>query len=554
MKALEDDTRVTLAMLCRHINTLGSPLYRLPLDMFPEIASRLTSEMDLVNMTHVSYHLRSTLLSHPSLWSNLNFKHETRARAFLERSGQTSLHIDMPRNADRAVRSLAELRQQSKRISTLKLHHWSIQNTFLSEPMPSLRRLEVFFDHYYDDDWDDGWDDGWDDCWDDNVISPWGSTPKWWHPKETEETTSWSFPSLTSLIIYNLNSIPFHAPHLTRFKFWNGEGSTDTDALLCFLNNCPLLEHINIFYSSGHQNGRDLIVSLPNLRTYTETTFRQACPLTVLNMLSLPPFCSVTLRSQDGKTGVKADDIVLHLKSPDYLTEITRVKLRTTHDANGNEVAGALELVNAKGMRVCSERVDFEKKGYRLPVQSNKDYPHNVAHLNFFRILDGRSVEILCIDGCPRRNVVAVDFLEGALGFGNVKTLILSRRAVVPCLSILNQKRWFSPVYTLVVCPDPDQWDLQSQVLQPLLCVAQKRKVAGFPFKSVSLYLRDDPGCEVVLELRKCVGRLELVLGDDTLDWDVDKYFLDGLDHLWKNQDVRWNRNGMYIEYSSSKT
>ena len=41
--------------------------------------------------------------------------------------------------------------------------------------------------------------------------------------------------------------------------------------------------------------------------------------------------------------------------------------------------------------------------------------------------------------------------------------------------------------------------------------------------------------------LRKCVEKLEVVRGDDILDWDVDKYFLDGLDHLQKIRDVQWD-------------
>lgn len=71
----------------------------------------------------------------------------------------------------------------------------------------------------------------------------------------------------------------------------------------------------------------------------------------------------------------------------------------------------------------------------------------------------------------------------------------------------------------------------------------QKRKVAGFPFKSVLLLVRGvltrgvlGWGNEVLLEdMRKCVERLEVIRGDDVLDRDVYKYFLDGLDHIQKN-------------------
>ena len=163
------------------------------------------------------------------------------------------------------------------------------------------------------------------------------------------------------------------------------------------MGNCPLLELIDILYWDELLPEQDPI-SLPNLRTCTESTFDQVCPLTVLNMLSLPPFCSVTLRSQDDETTAETDEILPHFKNPDYLAEIQRVKLRTIHDVDGNEVVGALELFNAEGTRVCSQRMDL-RGGYRPRELGDKSYPHNVVHLNFLRNLDCRSVEVLWIDG-----------------------------------------------------------------------------------------------------------------------------------------------------------
>ena len=531
MKALEDDMCVTLAMLRHHINLLGSPLYHLPTDLFPEVASHLTSETDLVNATHVSHHLRNALLSHPNLWSHLNFEHETRAWVFFDRSGQSPLHIDMSDDDIQAVGSLAELRQQSNRIATLQLCHWSIQKKFLSEPLPSLRWLEIFAEHYGND-----WNED-RDTW----------TPVW---GPTEEATSWSFPSLTSLIVHGLDPAPFYTPYLTRFKSWDTEGWTSTSMLLSFLDSCPLLEHIDILLD-GEWSGQDSTVSLPNLQTYTETTFRRVWPITALNMLSLSPFCSATLKSYNNETAVDAHDILPGFKNSDYLAEIKRVKFRTTSDADGNKVVRTLELINSKGTRLCSERVEFEKTGYRPPAQGDRNYPHTV-HLDLLRNLDGRSVEVLCFDGSLWQNGEAVEFLEEVLSLGNVKTLILSRSAAEPCLSALGKdlnanghSQWSSPIHTLIVrLGSYPPYHLHDRLLQELLCVAWKRKVAGFPFRSVSLFLKDclGRGSEVALqELRECVERLEVVRGDDVLDWDVDKYFLDGFDHLQKNLDVQWN-------------
>ena len=202
---------------------------------------------------------------------------------------------------------------------------------------------------------------------------------------------------------------------------------------------------------------------------------------------------------------------------------------------------------------------------YHPPAQNAPNPACDVAHLDFLWSIDARSVETLCIDDCARRGGIAVEFLKEALGLGNVKTLILSRSAVLPCLLALNMDpgasdhtRWFSSMHTLIIHPDPDQ-DLRylhdylyDMVFPRLLSIAQGKKVAGSPFGSVSLFIRDanprwrlDP---VLEELRRCVGELEVVLGDDILDWDIDKYFLDGLDHLQKME----MQNGIRIACMSN--
>ena len=230
------------------------------------------------------------------------------------------------------------------------------------------------------------------------------------------------------------------------------------------------------------------------------------------------------------------------------MAEIKRAKLRAIEDVDKLEVAGSLELINAKGTKVCSERTIDPEEGGNL---SSSGYDLNQAHLAFLSNLDGRPVEILCINGCTWRKGLAVQFLEEALALGNVRTLILSRGAVRSCLPALYEdpgvtgyRRWSSPIYTPIIRPDP-----YSEILRPLLIVAQSRKVAGFPFKSVSLFLWTSLGQardQDLGELRTYVGELKVVTGDDALDWDADRYFLDGLDHLLKGRDVQWDYTSMY--------
>ena len=81
-----------------------------------------------------------------------------------------------------------------------------------------------------------------------------------------------------------------------------------------------------------------------------------------------------------------------------------------------------------------------------------------------------------------------------------------------------------------------------NDILRTLLIIAQRRKAAGSPFRTVSLFLLEDPGLKQVLEeLEECIERFEVTVGDNVLEWDVDKYFLDGLEHLRERRDVRWD-------------
>ena len=79
-----------------------------------------------------------------------------------------------------------------------------------------------------------------------------------------------------------------------------------------------------------------------------------------------------------------------------------------------------LELTNVVGTRMGSERMGLqEEDDNQSLVQGNKSHAHNVAHLDFLRNPDSRSVEVLCIDGYGLWDGggVAVEFLKETLGF-----------------------------------------------------------------------------------------------------------------------------------------
>ena len=529
MKSLDEDILASLAMLRRHINSLQPPVYRLPPDVVSEIASHLKPEADLIRLSHVSYGLRAALLSQPSLWSYVDVKHKARAHEFFARSKQAPLRVNLVKDDSRGFSPLYSYRE---RVVSLEMCNCAAQKkSVFSKPMPALRRLEIVGNDHEDEDEDEG---------------------SYW--ERTEDKTSWSLPSVTTLIVHDVTSIPLRAPHLTRLKFRENEDMTTIDKLLDFLDNCPLLEDIDISYSNETSSSRNQLVSLPNLRSYTQTMHDAYYTLGLFDMLSLPPFCSVTAtcRVSDSKN-IKAAEIAPPFRNLDYLAGITRIKLRTTRTSAG-KIIGALELVNSKGTKVCSERLVYFRDSPWYSKRVTEDGIHdnlNLAHLRCLQGLDARSAEMLCLQGFRLWDGEgqAVDTVKYALDcLRGISTLILSGTTVKPCLLALDTDpgasdclRRSPPVRTLIIHLDFTNtgWD---DILLTLLIVAQRRKAAGSPFRTVSLFLLDGSGLEQVLaELEEYIEKFEVTVGNNILGWDVDKYFLDGLEHLRERRDVRWD-------------
>jgi len=277
--------------------------------------------------------------------------------------------------------------------------------------MPAPIRFEIFGNDYHERE-------------NDEVEKfPWGPM---------EDGTPWLLPSVTTLIAHDVGPILPCVPHLTRFKFQEGAGPTEIDQLLEF-GNCPLLEHVDIYYAVGTSSSRRQPVSLPSLRTYTQPMHDEYYTLRLFNMLSLHPSCTVTARCVTWPSSVKTAGITPYFRNPDYLAGISRIKLRTTGDtAGGSRIIEALGLINSRGTKVCSEKT----VQFRWSSTSVHD-TLNLAYLRCLQGLDARSVKILCLDGCRLWDGggQAIGTVKDALDcLRGISTLILSGNAVKPCL------------------------------------------------------------------------------------------------------------------------
>jgi hypothetical protein len=310
-----------------------------------------------------------------------------------------------------------------------------------------------------------------------------------------------------------------------------------------FLGSCPLLEHMEIrcfgytpatFKFAG-------IVSLPNLRSFTHVVPTSEYNPWLLNELSLPHSCSVVLR---GSLWMDHDDcyvpeggsVIPTLRDPSYFTNVKRIKLSAAEIFTDSlTLFFGIDLISNKG-----NRITLEKFMHVPPEDYGAGVDVNMMDLGTLRYIDMSSAEILCFHGYElrpggRRGKLAV---KNAWEHSKRLTaLILSNSTTSSFLSALSPdpKGSYCPKIRTLVIHSHTRMSFDSEdVLETLLSVATERKMAGFPFNSVNVFIRYPEECEPDLleALRGCIERFELVMGDDALDWDPDKYFLGGLENL----------------------
>lgn len=502
---------VALAMLRRRINSHESPIYRLHPELLSLIASYLVPD-DLVEASHISYHWRTVLLSYPSLWTTLDFTHPERALTFLARSKSAPIRAFLQWIRPNAPLPIELLDQPAERIVTLSVGDYPSQKELLLRTMPSLRTLEFHPDPY-------------------DI------------PLDEFETIRWHFPALRTLSVQGIDPPPFSAPHLTRFVYCSWRGGDQTmDALLDFLCKCPLLEEIEInqdndFYTRSNHD----VVHLPHLRVYTHFTTTYLY-LSLYNMLSCPPSCSVTFRCGEGYAGTS--DSFLQFKNPTFIVYAKRVKLESRAVDHEGYAEGIVEIIDTAHRRFRSTRQVVMEDGSTWDGALTDNI--NPLFLGCLKGLDPRPIEVLCVDEPALWLHEVHDHIEEALGhLEHIKMLILCCSVVGTYLRVLAPTEATDigglrclELDTLVIRSRSHVDGSGNDIISAVSFFARRRKAAGIPLKKVSLFLdwmptpRDLKDLE---ELRGCIGTLEYVMedvADALLDWNVDDYFLGGLDHL----------------------
>ena len=294
------------------------------------------------------------------------------------------------------------------------------------------------------------------------------------------------------------------------------------------------------------------VVSLPYLRYLAQKQCVQIDQPWLADLLHLPQSCSVSLKKPPILYDSSAADLIalpfLHINSS-YLYDVTRVKLRTVHNHSEDTIETIIEIVNDQRILFSFQRViPLGSLNPRRDPQLFINDELSSSNLCGLGALNTGSPIVFCLESYqPGRSEdhAAINIAEGLHWLENVTTLILHNSAVEPCLVALEpnsreELAWHSTVHSLVIYSYSQFDSTGADILQSLLRVSKGRKIAGIPFRSVTLAI---PSTTLVVSsgelaaLDEYIEGFEFLAGDDALDWDVDKYFVPDYDPLQVRRD-----------------
>ena len=476
----------TLAMVRRRLNNHNPVICKIPPEILTMIASHLKVHPPLITKaTHVCHHWRATLISCPNLWTHLNFAQENRALSFLHRSEAFPIHVDLISISP--SQSLIELLcLHSARINTLRVGRFDGLRKLFRLPLASLKTLEV-------------------------------ATPDEWSQVLVVRSAAKEFLTLTSLILgLNPGALTFRGSRITRLRVKiSGPDSLAVAELLSLFRSCTLLEELVVENEAGLDGGSlvipDDIIPLPHLRSFVQMLRHDRHIAGILDCFHLPPSCLVVLRCMAGHT---YDYPLLGfpiLRDTSYFTNIKRAKLVYAAGFLGRKAGVTWDIINDTGTRFIGA-MDFINHATSLFEMGSME-SGGIG-------LSMPVVEVLCVDG--HRYVPLVNLQR-------LTTLVLSGTVVRLYLEILTGYNAYRSIHTLVLFVVPSL--LTSDLVTRLFSIARVRARAGFPLKTITFACPSvlTPYDLTALEgLKEYVERVELLLGDDALDWNLDKYFLNG--------------------------
>jgi len=476
-----------LAMVRRRLNSHSPVIRKIPPEILIMIASHFKLNAAIITKaTHVCHDWRVTLLSCPGLWTHPDFALENQASLFLRRSEPLPIHVDLTKTFSSHY-LIGLLCLHSTRVCTLRIGCFDGLHELFHQPLASLRTLEV-------------------------------ATPDEWFQAQAVRSTAREFVALVSLTVHNTGALGFRGSHITHLRIAIPHLASEVTQIPGLFRTCVLLEELEVENESGLESGLRLIpdevIPLPHLRSFTQTLHCDKHMAGIIDNLHLPPSCSVVLRCVRDMVNGYPRPSLPDCRNTSYITNAKRAKVAYAEGHRGRKASVTFDFIGAGGTRFTAIT---EFVNYAIDLSDE-------GHTNLRVGLTMSGIEVLCLYG---HKYVSLE------SYKSLTTLIISGPVVHLYLRSLEESELRDAceslhTFVLFVPPDP----FMSSLVRRLLNISHARAKAGLPFRTVTFahpfeLAPDD--LKVLEGLRGCVGRVELLLGDDTLDWNLDKYFLNGL-------------------------
>ena len=339
--------------------------------------------------------------------------------------------------------------------------------------------------------------------------------------------------ALKTLALRGGDGFPFNVPLLTKLQL-DASVALSKNKLLDFLARCPQLEELEINYDGVSffriSNADCRAIELPRLRYYSQSTSTQG-DLHLFSCLLLPPSCSAVFNYWNGPRGRDESPESLKFENPSPLADIKRIKLKTS---GGDET---VELIDSD-----NDRVHMVMHVGRDLGQGDR-FIMNEIYTSYLNGLRTDTADILCVEGpCWWDSLQAWKVLTP---IDEIRTLVLSGAVAPPYIRALAPEPdlcygtegdlWPCPMLHKLVVHVHDFVDAEGEnILDLLLRTVERRKIADMRIMSLSLFVRspqDNRDTEsYARKMYLHVKDIEIVTGDDVLDWQIDDYFFDKLD------------------------
>lgn len=257
----------------------------------------------------------------------------------------------------------------------------------------------------------------------------------------------------------------------------------------------------------------DDVVPLPHPHSLTQTLHRDLHRAGILNSLYLLPTCSVVLRCVTGPTNGSPPLNLPNLRNTSYFARVKWV-IVYAEGCLGLKVGTTLDFVHDRGTRFT---VTTEFFNYSFDLSTEHTGGENIK-------LSASVAEVLCAGS---HRYVKLD------NYQCPTTLILSRSVVDLYLELLAKPEHPNVYKSLRVSVLFIALSLlTSNLVRCLLDNARACAEVGLLLTTITLaypstHTPDD--LAAVEKLRECVERVGLLFEDEVLDWNLDKYFLDGV-------------------------